>query len=67
MHAEILGLAAGRFEVQPEMRPDGSWAPPGRVTFTMRPCWQKPPILMTVEYLYTNEATQTAYYAEVKK
>lgn len=66
MRAEVLGLGTW-FEVQPELRPDAVWAPPERVTLTLRPCWRKPPVEMTLEYLYTNDVTLIAYYAEVKK
>jgi hypothetical protein len=65
MRAEILGLAAGRFEVQPEQRPDGSWGPPARVTLTLRPCWRKPPVRMQVAHVYTNDLMQVAYYEVV--
>jgi hypothetical protein len=64
MRAEVLGLAAGRFEVQPEAKADGGWAPPAFVTLTLRTCWRKPPVKMRVSYAYTNEATQVAYYVE---
>lgn len=65
MRAEIIGTAAG-FEVEPEQRPDGSWGPPATVSLTMRPCWQKPAVHLSLEYLYTNAVTKVAVYAEKK-
>jgi len=62
MHAEILGLGA-RFEVQPE--PDGK--PPVEVAITVRPCWRKPPVQVRVAYVYTNDITRVAYYAEKRR
>ncbi len=67
MRAEILGLAAGSFEVQPEQRPDGTWAPPPFQTLSLRPCWRKPPVRYRVAYLFTNEELQVAYYDVVEE
>jgi hypothetical protein len=58
MRAEILGLGAA-FEVQPE-----NGKPPVEATLTLRLCWRKPPVQVRVAYVYTNEITQVAYYAE---
>ena len=66
MRAEILGLAA-RFEIQPELRPDGSLKPPASVIITMRPCWKKPPVQLYLAYVYTNDETKVAYYAEEQR
>lgn len=62
MRAEILGLAAG-FEVDLVRHPGGGWEPPAEVTITLRPCWMKPPVQMTVGYLFTNEEARVAVYA----
>jgi len=59
MHAEILDLRR-RFEVQPEMRQDGTSGPPERVTMTIRPCWAKPPVELELALFYESE--NVAYY-----
>jgi len=64
MRAEVIGIGAG-FQVQPELRADGSVAPPQAVTLTLRKCWQKPAVQMRVEFLYENE--EVAYYAVVRE
>jgi hypothetical protein len=61
MRAEILDRAVA-FEVQPEALPDGTAAPPARVTLTLRLCWRKPPIRLLLSYVYTED--KVAYYVE---
>jgi hypothetical protein len=67
MRAEILGLAAGSFEVQPELRPDGRIIPPAFATLSLRPCWRKPAVKYRVAYLFTDEENQVAYYDVVEE
>lgn len=67
MRAEILGLAAGSFEVQPELRPDGRTLPPAFTTLSVRACIRKPPVRYRVAYLFTDEENQIAYYDVVEE
>jgi hypothetical protein len=59
MRAEILGIHS-RFEVQPELREDGTKRPPERITVSIRPCWRTPPQKLELTYLY--ELDSVAYY-----
>jgi hypothetical protein len=62
MRAEILDRAVA-FEVQPEVLPDGSSAPPAHVILTLRPCWRKPPVRLLLSYVGTTN-DKVAYYVE---
>lgn len=66
MRAEIIGIAK-QFDVGLEQRPDGSWAPPAKLTILYRPCFQKPPVELRLAFLYTNEEQKVAVYGEVKE
>jgi hypothetical protein len=60
MRAEILDLSTCS-EVQPAHREDGSTRPPYSISFSVRPCWRKPPVRMELSLLYESE--NIAYYA----
>jgi hypothetical protein len=59
MTAEIFDVGA-RFEVEPEMRPDGKLGPPARVVISLRPCWRKPVQRFDLEFV--REDLDVAYY-----
>ena len=63
MRAIVLDSAA-QFEVAPELLPDGSWAPPAKVTITYRPCWRKPPVELHLSLAYYSEGQGITYYME---